>query len=146
MVGRPVGGVLVTQEHWGIHGPDGNEFNETYPTREAALKARDAIARQAGGQKSKYTLWCTRLGDCPECGPKPVSTVVTTTGKSKDGLFVITKTIITTTKPVRYYEAVLGGRSGQLFPHTILCELLTDRCDQMHEPCEHCWRAKMEDL
>lgn len=77
---------------------------------------------------------------------KPESTVVTTIGKSKDGLFVITKTIITTTKPVRYYEAVLGGRGGQRYPHTIKCELLTDHCDQMHEPCAHCWKAKMEDL
>lgn len=26
----------------------------------------------------------------------------------------------------------------------VLCELLTDHCDQMHEPCEHCWQAKLE--
>ena len=76
----------------------------------------------------------------------PRSTIVSRAGKSKDGRFIIVKTIITTTKPVAYYEAVLGGRSGQLYPHTILCELLTDSCDQMHEPCAHCWAAKMEDL
>lgn len=90
----------ASQEHWGIHGPDGNEFSETFATKEAALAARDAIARQARSETSKYALWCTRLGDCPHCGPTPASTIITTQERSNDGRFIIRRTIITSITPV----------------------------------------------